>query len=125
MTTAAGTITATHIVHATNAYVSNLLPAFRGKIFPVRATMTAQRPGKKFPQIGGSRSWTFFYKDGFDYLTQLPGSEGELMLGGAISIGNVIGVLGELGTTNDTGFDPRLAVHLSGALPVLFGDANW
>ncbi|KAJ6591583.1 FAD dependent oxidoreductase, partial [Mycena vulgaris] len=40
-----GTIRARHVVHATNAWVSHLVPPMRGKIVPVRGHMSAQRPG--------------------------------------------------------------------------------
>ncbi|KAJ7759274.1 nucleotide-binding domain-containing protein [Mycena metata] len=40
-----GTIQARHVVHATNGWASHLLPSMRGKIVPVRAHMSAQRPG--------------------------------------------------------------------------------
>jgi glycine/D-amino acid oxidase-like deaminating enzyme len=39
-----GAIRARHIVHATNGWVSHLLPGMRGKVFPARGVMTAQIP---------------------------------------------------------------------------------
>ncbi|KAJ7668313.1 FAD dependent oxidoreductase [Mycena rosella] len=45
VSTSKGTIRARHVVHATNAWASHLLPPMRGKIVPVRAHMSAQRPG--------------------------------------------------------------------------------
>lgn len=60
--TSRGDIAASHVVHATNSHTSNLVPGFRGKIFPVRGTMSAQRPGRNFPQFDGSRPWCFINK---------------------------------------------------------------
>ncbi|KAF7356565.1 J domain-containing protein [Mycena venus] len=45
VSTSKGTIRARHIVHATNAWASHLLPPMRGRIVPVRGHMSAQRPG--------------------------------------------------------------------------------
>ncbi|KAG5220841.1 Fad dependent [Salix suchowensis] len=45
ISTPRGTLRAPHVVHATNGWVSHLLEPLRGKIIPLRATMTAQRPG--------------------------------------------------------------------------------
>ncbi|KAJ7224213.1 hypothetical protein GGX14DRAFT_424682 [Mycena pura] len=96
-----GNIQARHVVHATNAWASNLLPTMRRKIVPVRAHMTAQRPGmglgrkppleKTPPKLanhsvltlidnaeGASESWLgtrsfVLYSGGkYDYLTQQP-----------------------------------------------------
>ncbi|KAJ6459663.1 nucleotide-binding domain-containing protein [Mycena sanguinolenta] len=82
ITTSNGTLETAHVVHATNAWASHLLPNMRRKIVPVRAHMTAQRPGSALGQDGaGSSSWTgtraFVFYPGtsmfaFDYLTQQP-----------------------------------------------------
>ncbi|KAJ6610226.1 FAD dependent oxidoreductase [Mycena sp. CBHHK59/15] len=45
VSTSRGDIRTRHIIHATNAWASHLLPPMRGKIIPVRGHMSAQRPG--------------------------------------------------------------------------------
>jgi glycine/D-amino acid oxidase-like deaminating enzyme len=85
-----GTLTAHHIVHATNGWSSHLLSGLRGTIIPLRGTMTAQRPGSGLPPaaIGSRRAHVFYHTPpGFDYLTQLlkndeADSDGELLFGG-------------------------------------------
>ncbi len=126
-----GTTTASHIIHATNGWASHLLPGMRGKVIPMRATMTAQRPGTRFPtDTSGSRAHIFNYPTrGFDYLTQLPRCEGEdeggelLFGGGAIQDGHF--VLSEIGVADDSGYHLGVASHVQGALPVYFGHKNW
>src|SRR5271168_3416424 len=54
--TSRGDIKASHIIHATNGHSAALIPELLGKIFPVRGQMTAQRPGKLFPPLGGTMS---------------------------------------------------------------------
>ncbi|KAF9054154.1 FAD dependent oxidoreductase [Panaeolus papilionaceus] len=89
ITTPRGQIKAQHIIHATNAWSSHLVPGMRKKIVPTRLHMSAQRPGRGLtapslsPTSGGSaagRSWVgerafVFYPAShdwaFDYLTQL------------------------------------------------------
>ncbi|KAI0042204.1 hypothetical protein FA95DRAFT_1610372 [Auriscalpium vulgare] len=44
--TPAGTLTATHVIHATNGWSPHLLPGMSAKIPPVRGHMSAQRPGR-------------------------------------------------------------------------------
>ncbi|KAJ7328488.1 nucleotide-binding domain-containing protein [Mycena albidolilacea] len=85
--TSQGILSATHVVHATNAWASHLLPGMRRKIVPVRLHMTAQRPGRALAQAtGGSPSWAgtraFVFYPGtsmlaFDYLTQHPPTPAE------------------------------------------------
>ena len=89
--TSRGDVVASHVVHATNAHTANLVPGLRGKLFPVRGTMTAQRPGTAFPQFDGSRSWCLINNKGYEYVTQRPGKVdavdgigGEIMIGGGM-----------------------------------------
>lgn len=122
-----GAIFTPHVVHATNAWTSHLLEKFRTKIFPVRGNMTAQRPGDALSPstLDGGRSWVFYDKHmGYDYLTQLPNCEQELMFGGGFFQGGD-DALSELGTTDDSKINPGIAAHLAGALPIHFGSRNW
>ncbi|KAF4605698.1 hypothetical protein EYR40_004487 [Pleurotus pulmonarius] len=99
VSTPRGTLRAHHVVHATNGWVSHLLEPLRGKIIPLRATMTAQRPGLSLgapvsdpPTMGGDsekrrrnwlgdRSFVFYPRptlNVWDYLTQMPSSSAGL-----------------------------------------------
>ena len=53
-----GQIRATQVIHATDAFASNLIPGLTGKLFPVRGHMSAQTPGTRFPGLDGARSWS-------------------------------------------------------------------
>ncbi|KAK5112462.1 hypothetical protein LTR62_004219 [Meristemomyces frigidus] len=92
VTTPRGDIKTTHIVYCTNGYTSHLLPRLRGKLFPVRGTMSAQDLGSSVLNLGAQRSWSFdaspsqdvetgVVDPGLYYLTQDPDS-GYMMLGG-------------------------------------------
>lgn len=122
-----GAIFTPHVVHATNAWCSHLLQPLRTKIFCVRGNMSAQRPGNSLSPstLDGGRSWVFYDKHiGYDYLTQLPNGENELMFGGGYFQGGDDG-LSELGNNDDSSFNPGIAAHLAGSLPILFGEHNW
>ncbi|CAL3969324.1 unnamed protein product [Diplocarpon coronariae] len=92
VTTTRGVIKATHVIHATNGYSGHLLPLLRGKIYPLRGTMTVQRCPPLFPKVGGTRSWSTHHKPTYDpatgryslglyYMTQNETS-GDIYLGG-------------------------------------------
>ncbi|KIJ60575.1 hypothetical protein HYDPIDRAFT_46094, partial [Hydnomerulius pinastri MD-312] len=137
LNTPRGQLSASHVVHLTNAYVGGLIPRLANAIYRVRETMSTQRPGRGLHFQGtsnvkgdGRRSYVFFdspQRKGFDYLTQLPNGERELMFGGGLE-----------GTAQDSGaaegcspgkargmYDVHSAAHVSGALPIYFGATNW
>ena len=87
-----GTVRARHVVHASNAFVSHLIPGLRGRVAGALVHMSAQRPGIEFPgnADGGLRSWSLMHELGFDYAIQRPSSPGstapgDLMLGGGFA----------------------------------------
>jgi glycine/D-amino acid oxidase-like deaminating enzyme len=87
-----GEITASKVVYCVNAYTSHFFPSLRGKLFPLRGTMSVQDLGPSFPNCGADRSWSFLSSSqqdpgletrnaGLYYLTQNPKS-GYMFLGG-------------------------------------------
>ncbi|KAK0099766.1 hypothetical protein ONS95_013343 [Cadophora gregata] len=128
-----GNIKATHVIHCTNAHAVHLIPGLRGHIVPLRGHMSAQAPGKSFPDQS-HRSWSFIYARGFDYLTQLlpryPATSplctgSELMMGGGFAQGSGGGVE-DVGVATDTcDFDFYTKVHLSGILRAAFAEDKW
>ncbi|KAJ7159656.1 nucleotide-binding domain-containing protein [Mycena filopes] len=137
VTTPRGTLTTTHVIHATNTWAGHLLPGLRRKIVPMRAYMTAQRPGRTLaPSSTGKRAFVFYPGTSmlaFDYLTQQPGSPdngaypapaGELMFGGGASLGGraEAALLDNIGVTDDSEADSDFAVtaYLGGALERYF-----
>jgi glycine/D-amino acid oxidase-like deaminating enzyme len=128
ITTSRGTIRARHVVHCTNSHVGHLVPGFRGRVVPVRGQMSAQGPGSKFvltDSSAGTRSWLFSYAQGFDYLTQLPASSGSLMMfGGGLGQTPHRGVE-EAGVAADDALNLHAEIHLTGAMPAVFGKENW
>ncbi|KZP16559.1 FAD dependent oxidoreductase, partial [Athelia psychrophila] len=128
ITTPRGTITTSHVVHATNGHLSHLLPTFRSKVVPVRATMSAQRPGTSLGKstLNGLRTFVFFrQKIGYDYMTQLKSGENELMVGGGFNSGTKEALLRDVGNADDSQYEPSLAGHLGGIIPIYFGEKNW
>ncbi|KAH8101475.1 FAD dependent oxidoreductase [Cristinia sonorae] len=126
--TPSGRITTPHIVHATNAWSSHLLTPMREKIIPVRGTMTAQRPGASLSThtLDGLRSYVFNSGGaGYDYLTQLPTGEHELMFGGGALSNLTSGLEADLGSADDSQYSISTAAHITGSLPLMFGLDNW
>lgn len=125
--TSKGTISTPHVVHATNGWVSHLLAPMREKVVPVRGTMSAQRPGTSLSPstLDGLRSFVFHPGGlGYDYLTQLPTGEHELMFGGGWASA-FDSALTDVGLADDSAFSINVASHLAGALPLFFGSERW
>ncbi|KAJ7259835.1 nucleotide-binding domain-containing protein [Mycena rebaudengoi] len=140
VTTPRGTISTPHVIHATNAWSSHLLPQMRTKIVPMRAHMTAQRPGLGLGNNNSRTPWTgsrsFVFYPGtspivFDYLTQQPlsqkngkgalsSSDGELMFGGGAMLGGEATAMKNIGIADDTDCDFEVSAYLGGALERYF-----
>lgn len=93
--------------------------------------MSAQRPGKEFPHLDGSRSWCLINKRGYEYVTQRPGKVdsvdgqgAEIMIGGGMVQSGRKG-FGEFGVASDAETNYLSGCHLGGVLPMGFGFENW
>ncbi|EMF08392.1 DAO-domain-containing protein [Sphaerulina musiva SO2202] len=110
-----GPLLATNIIHCTNGYTSHLLPSLRGKIWPLRGTMSVQTPAPSFPKDINNpnkttsflKSWSTLTKSHYDastgqfeyglyYVTQNAHS-GDLFVGGERQL-----LENELLTSDDT-----------------------
>ncbi|KAJ4164629.1 hypothetical protein LMH87_006293 [Akanthomyces muscarius] len=92
LTTARGAVRAAKILHATNGYSGHLLPGLRGKIYPLRGTMSTQKPPSAFGNHGREITWSRVGGGDFDpetkvielglyYSNQNPNS-GDVFIGG-------------------------------------------
>ncbi|KAL4066847.1 FAD dependent oxidoreductase [Scleroderma yunnanense] len=118
-----GNVLTPHVIHATNAWCSHLIEPMRTKIIPIRGSMSAQRAGQSLPPTTALRAYAFHTtRAGYDYLTQLPDGEREMMLGATYA--QKFGYDG-VGNTDDSMYDKHVAAHLGGALPRYFGEENW
>jgi len=126
-----GSITASHVVHATDGFAANLIPGLEGKVFPVRGHMTAQKPGTSFPNYNGSQSWSFIHRDDYDYVTQRPGrgdtldgKGAEILIGGGMTHSPAHGI-DEFGIWHDDKTSFSISSYLSGALGLMFNTKTW
>lgn len=65
-----GIVRAGTLVHCNNGHVGHLLPRMRGKIWPIRGTMSAQNAGPTFPDMSNQYSWTFLSDMHYDKTSQ-------------------------------------------------------
>lgn len=112
-----GTILASKVVLATNAYTSHLLPSFSDLIVPCRGQMSALKP---LDSVAGEKrlktSIGFMGEGVDDYLIQRPdGRGGELMFGGGRQYGPSMGV------TDDSEIDDETARYLRSNLVETLG----
>lgn len=124
VTTTRGNIICDHVVHATNGFASQFVPGLRGKMSGFQAHMSAQRPGKQFPDYNGSRSWSVVYGKAYDYVTQRPtvdGVPGDIMLGGGFDRGKDEGmdVMGRWDDSSDA-LDALTLNHITNIFPTIF-----
>jgi glycine/D-amino acid oxidase-like deaminating enzyme len=118
-----GLVRCQHVVHATNAYMSHLLPALKNKSTAVRAHMSAQNLGYQvYESLHGRRSWSIVYgKNDYDYMTQRPSANntGDTMLGGGAFRSKKNG-LDQIGVWDDSRTEAFTSAHLAGLLPIIF-----
>lgn len=115
-----GTIRATNVILATNAYTSHLLPDFEDLIVPERGVMTALLPPKGSEQL--ANSYGFVGAMGAnpihdDYLAQrpfsgVPNPSGHLLFGG----GHVRKKLNMVGESDDSVLDEGCTQYLRQSL---------
>ncbi|WPH03169.1 Hypothetical protein R9X50_00604500 [Acrodontium crateriforme] len=117
VTTPRGTIKASRVVLATNAYTSHLLPSYSDLIVPCRGQMSALRPVNSLK--GSNRlpcSYGFLGEGLDDYLIQRLSSTGEqLMFGGGRQHDAK-----SMGTVDDSLVDSKIASYLRSRLVEAF-----
>lgn len=121
-----GEIRAQKVILASNGYTAQLCPELQGVIVPLRGHMTAQRPGSNLPKDGLSRTYSFIYDDGYEYMIPRPqGSKfaGDIMIGGGTTKAPEEG-LREFGETDDTTTVPVVRKYLEECTKDYFG-SNW
>ena len=119
VSTSGGEIMTSHVLLATNAYTSHLLPQFQSLIVPVQAEMSALQAPNTL--LDTPLKYTYSFVGGLnqdrmqdDYLVQRPAElGGELMFGGGRMVAKNAGV----GTSDDGCIDPKAAKYLRRMLP--------
>ena len=71
LNTPRGPVRAAKVIHATNGYSGHLLPTLRGKIYPLRGTMSTQKSTEAFGKYGMERAWSFIHSGKFDAATEI------------------------------------------------------
>ena len=126
--TSRGIIRATNVIHCANGYTGHLLPNMRGKIWPLRGTMSTQASGPNFPNDGATKSWSTLDKPRYDsktghfsyglyYITQ-NAHTGDIFIGGEKQ------PLTELLTSDDTTISKISEDTLRNVLPRIY-DKGW
>ncbi|EPS94337.1 hypothetical protein FOMPIDRAFT_1026232 [Fomitopsis schrenkii] len=120
LTTPRGQISCTRVVHATNAYVSHLLPHMRGPsgVIPVRGQVMALRAAAPLESIS-RHAWTG--NDGFEYWFPRPFEEGQehplVIIGGGR---DATGPTFETYVADDSEVNEKAGSALRRFLPALF-----
>ena len=121
-----GIISASKVILATNGYTAHLYPKLQGVIVPLRGFVTAQRPPSALPGAGLSNTYSFIYKEGFEYMIPRPkGTKfaGDIVIGGGLTKAADEGLL-DYGNTDDTELNDDVISYLEDSTASFFG-ANW
>lgn len=124
LTTPRGQVRATHVIYCTNGWSSHILPGMRGKIYPLRGTMSTQAASSEFPRQGDHRSWSTVRTPSYDlttntinaglyYITQ-HAQTGDIFIGGENS------EAGELFRSDDSTMSPLSKHTLENKLPQIY-----
>ncbi|KAK2595651.1 hypothetical protein QQS21_006622 [Conoideocrella luteorostrata] len=119
-----GNVRAGKLIHATNGFTGHLLPELRGKIYPLRGTMSTQTAPPEFGNRGREFSWSVCGGGSYDEETQVM----ELGLyycnqnprTGDIFIGGEKAKITELLNSDDTQIGASCVESLSTLLPRVF-----
>ncbi|KAJ9631142.1 hypothetical protein H2204_008364 [Knufia peltigerae] len=119
-----GEIRAAKVIHATNGYTGHLLPELRGKIYPVRGTMSTQKSTQGFGRHGNALSWSMINSGSYD------GESRTMELGlyygcqnphtGDIFVGGERAKVDEMLVSDDTEVGVPCAENISNILPRFF-----
>lgn len=119
-----GNVHAKKVIHATNGFTGHLLPELRGKIYPLRGTMSTQKSTPEFGNRGHEVSWSVTGGGGYDPTTQIM-DVGLLYSNqnprtGDIFIGGEKAKINEILVSDDTQIGAPCVENLSSVLPRVF-----
>ncbi|KAI4214515.1 MAG: hypothetical protein LQ351_002932 [Letrouitia transgressa] len=121
-----GMIRAKKVIMATNGYTAYLYPPLQGIIVPLRGTVTAQRPGSKMPKDGLKTTYSFIYRNGYEYMIFRPPDSkfaGDLVIGGCATKATEEGLY-EWGTVDDMSVNPEIGQFVRESAAQYFG-SHW
>ncbi|KAM0230017.1 hypothetical protein ACHAPO_009569 [Fusarium lateritium] len=123
-----GSIRAKHVIHCTNGYSGHLIPGLVGSLYPLRGTMSTQKMGPTFPNIGDKMSWSQVSHGTYDaetghvnlglYYAQQNAKTGVMFLGGESQ------KLSTLLTSDDSDVAEDACQSLSSAAAKIWKDAG-
>ena len=126
--TSRGYIRASKVIHCTNAYANYLIPNLRGGLYPLRGTMTEQKPSASFPRVGDKVSWSYFGKRSIDpntkvcdlslYYAQQNPQTGNVWIGGEVQPVN------QLLSYDDSTIGEKARENIASIIPRLFDEEN-
>ncbi|KAI1091171.1 FAD dependent oxidoreductase-domain-containing protein [Rostrohypoxylon terebratum] len=112
-----------HIVHATNAFATQLVPGLRGRMTGVLGTVSMMRPSKLYGASDPMNSWHICYGHASDYAVQrlTDGVQGDVILGGGFPRSEGQDAT-TLGVWDESRLDTLLSACLRGILHTVFRD---
>ncbi|KAF5228925.1 hypothetical protein FAUST_10724 [Fusarium austroamericanum] len=106
-----GTIKCHQVYHATNGYVSNLLPEFIGKVVPAKGIVVAVNPDATSLRPPMDHTCGVQWGEDFDYMIQRP-SDGRPLIFGGRDLAHPDGLFGPVGDLDDSTTTPEIVKAL-------------
>ncbi|KAM0548773.1 hypothetical protein ACHAPJ_009769 [Fusarium lateritium] len=123
-----GLIRTKHVIHCTNGYSGHLIPGLVGSLYPLLGTMSTQKLGPAFPNVGDKMSWSQVSHGSYDaetghinlglYYAQQNAKTGVMFLGGESQ------KLDTLLTSDDSNVAEEARKSLTSAAPKIWKDAS-
>ncbi|PVH75270.1 FAD dependent oxidoreductase [Cadophora sp. DSE1049] len=105
--TSRGDIRCNRIYHATNGYVSHLLPEFAGKIVPLKGHVAAIQPSPAFESDPMAYTSGIQWGSDFDYMIQRP-TDGKPLIYGGQDLAHPRSLIGAVGDSDDSVCNPEI-----------------
>ncbi|UPL02388.1 hypothetical protein LCI18_013322 [Fusarium solani-melongenae] len=105
--TSKGDITCDTIFHATNGYVSHLLPELASKVVPVKGNVVAIKPGQELDNNPLEHTAGVQWGEDFDYMIQRP-VDGKPLIFGGRDLAHKRKLLGPIGDADDSTTTPEV-----------------
>lgn len=111
--TTKGDVVCTRIFHATNGYISNLVPELSSKVVPVKGHVVAMKPCETYSTKPMQHTSGIQWGEDFDYMIQRSNDGNPIIYGGG-DLAHARKLLGPIGDSDDSTLTPEIIRALRG-----------
>lgn len=105
--TSKGDVVCSRVFHATNGYISGLLPELSSKVVPVKGHVVAIKPSQAYSTKPMHHTSGIQWGEDFDYMIQRPNDGNPIIYGGG-DLAHARKLLGPIGDSDDSTVTPEI-----------------